>query len=148
MSDYDRKEVSTKLNTKNLEFSGRKSRLPSLEGRNRTLHDRNPSQFPDDERKIAFTLSWMCGSKDVKIWASNQQRQLQRATDWGTWINFEKILEDSFGDPAAETQAREFLITYKQKDTKARPYFATLELWFNLANITDDTENIITSRGL
>jgi len=40
---------------------------------------------------------------------------------------FREILEDSFGDPAAETQAREFLITYKQKDTKARPYFATLE---------------------
>src|SRR5882757_8422350 len=100
----------------------------------------NPSQFPDDKRKIAFTLSWMCGSKDVKIWASNQQQQLQHATDWGMWENFEKILEDSFSDPAAEAQAREFLITFKQKDLKARPYFATLELWFNLANIMEDTK--------
>src|SRR5882757_1875181 len=140
MSDYDRKEVSTKLNTKNLEFSGRKADFRAWKDVIKLYMIGNPSQFPDDERKIAFMLSWMCGSKDVKIWASNQQRQLQRATDWGTWDTFEKILEDSFGDPAAETQAREFLITYKQKDTKARPYFATLELWFNLANITDDTE--------
>src|SRR5882757_1630588 len=100
----------------------------------------NPSQFPDNERKIAFTLSWMCGSKDVKIWASNQQQQLQRATTWGTWENFEKTLEDSFSDLAAEAQAREFLITFKQKDLKAQPYCAILKLWFNLANITDDTE--------
>src|SRR5882757_1763078 len=100
----------------------------------------NPSQFPDDKCKIAFTLSWMCRSKDIKIWASNQQRQLQCATDWGTWEIFEKILEDSFGDPAAETQAREFLITFKQKDLKAQPYFTMLELWFYLANIMEDAE--------
>src|SRR5882757_3279244 len=82
----------------------------------------------------------MCGSKDVKIWASNQQQQLQHASDWGTWADFEKILEDSFSDPAAETQAKEFLIQFKQKEMKAQPYFSTLELWFNLANVTDDAE--------
>src|SRR5882757_4937035 len=60
------------------------------------------------------------------------------------WRDFEKILEDSFGDLGAETQAREFLLTFKQKDLKARPYFAMLELWFNLANITDDTNKYNT----
>src|SRR5882757_2313609 len=140
MSDYDRKEVSTKLNTKNLEFSGRKADFRAWKDVIELYMSGNPSQFPDDKRKIVFTLSWMCGSKDIKIWASNQQRQLQRATDWGTWDNFEKILEDSFGDPAAETQAREFLITYKQNSIKAQPYFTTLELWFNLANIMDEAK--------
>src|SRR5882757_9470000 len=77
MSDYDRKEVSTKLNTKNLEFSGRKADFRAWKDVIELYMIGNPSQFPDDERKIAFMLSWMCGSKDVKIWASNQQRQLR-----------------------------------------------------------------------
>src|SRR5882757_295109 len=144
MSDYDQKEVSTKLNTKNLEFSGRKADFRAWKDVIKLYMIGNLPQFPDDKRKIVFTLSWMCGSKDVKIWASNQQQQLQHATTWGTWNDFEKVLEDSFGNPAAENQAREFLLTYKQKDTKARPYFAMLKLWFNLANITDDTDKYNT----
>src|SRR5882757_4839462 len=149
MSDYDRKEVSTKLNTKNLEFSGRKADFQAWKDVIELYMISNPSQFPDDERKIAFTLSWMCGTKGVKIWASNQQRQLQCASDWGMWEQFEKTLEDSFGNPAAETQAKEFLIQFKQKDQKARPYFSTLELWFNLAKVTDDAEKYaMVKRGM
>src|SRR5882757_1921160 len=139
MSDYDRKEVSTKLNMKNLEFSGRKADFRAWKDVIELYMIGNPSQFPNDEWKIAFTLSWICRSKDVKIWASNQQQQLQRATNWGTWEDFEKILEDSFGDPAAKTQAKEFLTQYKQNNTKAQPYFSTLKLWFDLANVTSDT---------
>ena len=141
MSDTgNHKETSTKLNTKNLEFSGRKADFQAWKDVIELYMIGNPSQFPDDSRKIAFALSWMCGTKDVKIWASNQQRALQRATDWGTWSDFEDILENEFGDPAAETQAKEFLIHYKQGNMKARPYFSTLELWFNLANVVSEEE--------
>src|SRR3979490_1883373 len=141
MSDTgNHKETSTKLNTKNLEFSGRKADFQAWKDVIELYMIGNPSQFPDDSRKIAFALSWMCRTKDVKIWASNQQRALQCATDWGTWSDFEDILENEFGDPAAETQAKEFLLHYKQGNMKARPYFSTLELWFNLANITTDDE--------
>ena len=74
MSDTgNHKEVSTKLNTKNLEFSGRKADFQAWKDVIELYMIGNPSQFPDDSRKIAFALSWMCGSKDVKIWASNQQ---------------------------------------------------------------------------
>ena len=120
MSDAgNHKETSTKLNTKNLEFSGRKADFQAWKDVIELYMIGNPSQFPDDSRKIAFALSWMCGTKDVKIWASNQQRALQRASDWGTWSEFEDILENEFGDPAAETQAKEFLLHYKQGNMKA-----------------------------
>src|SRR5882757_5951978 len=140
MSDDGRREVTTKLNTKNLEFNGKKADYRAWRDRIDLYMIGNPSQLPDDGRKIAFTLSWICGSKDAQVWASNQQRKLSRATTWGTWREFQKTLEDAFGDPAAENQAREYLLNFKQDDQKARPFYTMLELWFNLANITDDEQ--------
>src|SRR5882757_1100115 len=140
MSDDGRREVTTKLNTKNLEFNGKKADYRAWKDRIDLYMIGNPSQLPDDGRKIAFTLSWICGSKDAQVWASNQQRKLSRATTWGTWKEFQKTLEDAFGDPAAENQAREYLLNFKQDDQKARPFYTMLELWFNLANITDDEQ--------
>jgi len=47
-------------------------------------------------------------------------------------------LEEEYGDPAAESQAQEFLLTYKQGKKKPREFLNELELWFRLANVTED----------
>jgi hypothetical protein len=133
------KEVSTKLNTEGLKFSGTKADYRAWKDKIDLYMIGNPSQFPDDTRKMAFTLSWICGTKDAQIWASNKQSELKASSDWGTWEDFEDILEDSFGDLAAKTQAHEYLLKYRQDNAKARPFFTTLELWFNLARITNPT---------
>src|SRR5258705_41320 len=139
MSDTH-KEVSTKLNTKNLEFTGKKAEFRAWKDTIDLYMIGNPSQFPSDQRKIAFALSWICGSRDAKIWASNKQGEFSDDEDWGTWEAFEATLEDAFGDPAAETQAQEYLVNFRQGNQKARPFFTTLELWFNLARITDSAQ--------
>src|SRR5882757_4373778 len=62
MSDNGHREVTTKLNTKNLEFNGKKADYRAWKDRIDLYMIGNPSQFPDDGQKIAFTLSWICGS--------------------------------------------------------------------------------------
>jgi len=100
----------------------------------------NPKEFPTDQIRIAFVLSWMSGSRHVQTWASNQQTIFTWSETWPTWVEFQAILEDQYGDPAAEQQAQEYLLHYKQGETPARSFFDTLELWFTLANISDKDE--------
>jgi len=57
---------------------------------------------------------------------------------WPSWATFEAKLEEEYGDPAAESQAQEFLLTYKQGKKKPREFLNELELWFHLANVTED----------
>src|SRR6267143_2036631 len=136
MSDFK----SAKLNTENLKFSGRKSDFRAWKDIIDLYMIGNPKEFPTNQIRIAFVLSWMSGTRHVQTWASNQQTIYTRSGTWPTWDEFQKILEDQYGDPAAEQQAREYLLHYRQGDTPARSFFDTLELWFTLANLTDKTE--------
>src|SRR5882762_467400 len=136
MSDFK----SAKLNTENLKFSSHKSDFRAWKDVIDLYMIGNPKEFPTDQIKIAFVLSWMTGTRHVQTWASNQQTIFTRSGTWPTWVEFQAILEDQYGDPAAEQQAREYLLYYKQGDMSARSFFDTLELWFTLANISDKTE--------
>src|SRR5882762_226601 len=131
---------SVRLNTENLKFSGHKSDYRAWKDVINLYMIGNPKEFPTDQIKIAFTLSWMSGNCNVLTWASNQQTIYTRSETWPTWSEFQKILEDQYGDPAAEQQAREYLLHYKQGNTPTHSFFDTLELWFTLANISDKTE--------
>src|SRR6267143_613956 len=136
MSDFK----SIRLNTENLKFSGRKSDYRAWKDIIDLYMIGNPKEFPTDQIKIAFVLSWMSGTRHVQTWASNQQTIYTRSDAWPTWVEFQVILEDQYGDPAVEQQAREYLLHYKQGETPARSFFNTLELWFMLANISDKDE--------
>src|SRR6267143_1573718 len=136
MSDFK----SVKLNTENLKFSGRKSDYQAWKDVIDLYMISNPKEFPTDQIRIAFVLSWMSGTCHVQTWASNQQTIYTRSDTWPTWSKFQKILDDQYGDPAAEQQAREYLLHYKQGDMPACSFFDTPELWFMLANISDKHE--------
>jgi len=136
MSDFK----LVKLNTENLKFSGHKSDYRAWKDVIDLYMIGNPREFPTDQIKVAFVLSWMSGNRHVQTWASNQQTIYTRSGTWPTWSEFQKILDDQYGDPAAEQQAREYLLHYKQGDLPACSFFDTLELWFTLANISDKTE--------
>src|SRR3979490_322588 len=140
MSDAPNNFKSVKLNTENLKFSGRKEDFKSWLAAIELFMIGNPNQFPDDQVKIVFALSWMTGSRDVKTWATNRQSEFIAKREWGTWDEFEDLLEDHFGDPAAESQAWEYLWTYKQGRQGSRSFFNQLELWFTLANFTDEED--------
>src|SRR6267143_5056757 len=136
MSDFK----SAKLNTENLKFSGRKSDFRAWKDIIDLYMIGNPKEFPTDQIRIAFVLSWMSGTRHVQTWASNQQTIYTRSGTWPTWDEFQVILEDQYEDPTAEQQAREYLLHYKQGETPACSFFNTLELWFTLANISDKDE--------
>src|SRR6267378_552074 len=136
MSDFK----SVKLNTENLKFSGRKSDYRAWKDVIDLYMIGNPKEFPTNQIRIAFVLSWMSSTRHIQTWASNQQTIYTRSSTWPTWVEFQKILEEQYGDPAAEQQAREYLLHFRQEDMPARAFFDTLELWFTLANITDKTE--------
>jgi len=59
-----------------------------------------------------------------------------------SWATFKAKLEEEYGDPAAESQAQEFLLTYKQGKKKPREFLNELELWFQLANVTKDRHKL------
>src|SRR5882762_4851897 len=101
MSDFK----SVKLNTENLKFSGRKSDYRAWKDIIDLYMISNPKEFPTDQIKIAFVLSWMSGSRHIQTWASNQQTIYTWSETWPTWVEFQAILEDQYGDPAAEQQA-------------------------------------------
>jgi len=131
---------SVKLNTENLKFSGRKLDYRAWKDMIDLYMIGNPKEFPTDQIKVAFVLSWMSSNCHILTWASNQQTLFTRSGTWPMWVEFQAILEDQFGDPAAEQQAREYLLHYKQGDTPARSFFTTLELWLTLANIDNQVE--------
>jgi hypothetical protein len=139
---------SAKLNIDNLKFDGNKAKYAEWM-ENVTLYMiGNPDQFPDDQRKVTFTLSYMTGSNSVKLWKSSKQKEYL-ATAWPTWTDFKQALEEDFGDPAAEANAREYLRTYKQGATPARKFFSSLELWFSFANVTDAAEKLeVTKKSM
>src|SRR5882762_9256426 len=101
MSDFK----SAKLNTENLKFSGRKSDFRAWKDIIDLYMIGNPKEFPTDQIRIAFVLSWMSGTHHIQTWASNQQTIYTRSGTWPTWSEFQKILEEQYGDPAAEQQA-------------------------------------------
>ena len=101
MSDFK----SVKLNTENLKFSGRKLDYRAWKDVIDLYMIGNPKEFPNDQIKVAFVLSWMSGNHHILTWASNQQTLFTRSGTWPTWVEFQAILEDQFGDPAAEQQA-------------------------------------------
>ena len=137
-----------KLNPTDLVFSGAKSKFQEWRD-NLALHFLgNPDRFPDDKKKVLFTLSYMTGSNDVRLWKSAKQRQYEAGT-WPTWTQFLQQLEADFGDPAADAKAKEYLRTYKQGTTLARKFFSNLELWFALAKIDDVNEQLdITKKSM
>src|SRR3984885_12396179 len=127
---------SVKLNVGQLEFRGEKPRFRAWKEEVDLYMIGNPEQFPTDQKKVAFCLSYITGSNTARLWRSSKQRAYEAGT-WPTWTEFERQMEQEFGDPAAEQKAKEFLLTYKQGNLPARKYFSTLELWFSLAKITD-----------
>src|SRR6267378_6422949 len=131
---------SVKLNTENLKFSGRKSDYQAWKDVVDLYMIGNPKEFPNDQIKVAFVLSWMSGNCHIQTWASNQQTMFMWSGTWPTWVEFQAIMEDQFGDPAAEQQAQEYLLHYKQGKTPAHSFFTSLELWFMLANINNIVE--------
>src|SRR5882762_2000619 len=68
MSDFK----SVKLNTENLKFSDRKSDYRAWKDIIDLYMIGNPKEFPTDQIRIAFVLSWMSGTRHVQTWASNQ----------------------------------------------------------------------------
>jgi hypothetical protein len=127
---------SVKLNTGQLEFRGEKSRFRAWKEEVDLYMIGNPEQFTTDKKKVAFCLSYITGTNTAKLWRSSKQRAYEAGT-WPTWNEFERQLEQEFGDPAAEEKAKEFLLTFKQENRPARKFFSVLELWFDLAKITD-----------
>jgi len=101
MSDFK----SVRLNTENLKFSGCKSDYRAWKDVIDLYMIGNPKEFPTDQIKVAFVLSWMSGNRHVQTWASNQQTIYTWSETWPTWSEFQKILDDQYGDPAAEQQA-------------------------------------------
>src|SRR6267378_3443616 len=69
MSDFK----SIRLNTENLKFSGHKSDYRAWKDVIDLYMIGNPKEFPTDQIKVAFVLSWMSGTCHVQTWASNQQ---------------------------------------------------------------------------
>ena len=65
----------------------------------------NPKEFPNNQIKVAFVLSWMSGNHHIQTWASNQQTMFTWSGTWPTWVKFQAIMEDQFRDPTAEQQA-------------------------------------------
>ena len=61
---------------------------------------------------------------------------------WPTWDQFRQDLEREYGDPAAQEQAEEHLLTYKQGSQDARSFFNSLELWYDLAKITKEKDKL------
>src|SRR6267378_1015372 len=59
MSDFK----SVKLNTENLKFSGRKLDYRAWKDVINLYMIGHPKEFPTDQIRIAFTLSWMMGSR-------------------------------------------------------------------------------------
>ena len=125
----------------------------------------NDDQFPDDKAKITFVLSYMDGSNKAKLWARNQMRSYKSTEDdigtdeenhsttyfsgWPTWEQFKRDLEKEYGDPAAQEQAEEHLLTYKQGSQDARSFFNSLELWYYLAKIMKDDDKLkFTKRAM
>src|SRR6267143_3499337 len=100
---------SVKLNTKNLKFSGRKSDYRAWKDVVDLYMIGNPKEFPNNQIKVAFVLSWMSGNRHIQTWASNQPTIFTRSGTWPTWVEFQATLEDQFGDPAVEQQAQEYL---------------------------------------
>jgi len=140
---------SVKLNTENLKFSSHKSDYRAWKDVVDLYMIGNPKEFPNDQIKVAFVLSWMSGNRHILTWASNQQTIFTRSGTWPTWVEFQAIMEDQFRDPTAEQQAQEYLLHYKQGDTPAHSFFTTLELWLTLANIDNGVETFnITKRAM
>src|SRR5882762_6726249 len=138
-----------KINTKNLEFSGLKADFRPWKDVIELYMIANPDQFMMSKAKIAFALSWMAGTNRARVWASNVQAQYQALPTWPNWATFEAKLEEEYGDPAAESQAQEFLLTYKQGKKKPREFLNELELWFWLAKITDNRHRLhATTRAM
>src|SRR5882724_9443497 len=136
---------SAKLNIGELEFKGDKSKFREWKEHVDLYMIGNSEQFPTDEKKVTFALSYITGSNAAKLWRSSKQRAYA-ATGWTTWATFEAELEKEYGDPAAEEKAVEYLRTYKQGTTSARKFFSNLELWFSLAAIADAAEQLAIAK--
>ena len=147
-----------KLNMANLSFNGRKSDFRGWMDSISLYIIGNEDQFPDDKAKITFVLSYMDGSNKVKLWAGNQVRSYESTEPdvdsdeenhssayfggWPTWEQFKRDLEREYGDPAAQEQAEEHLLTYKQGSQDARSFFNSLELWFDLAKMLKEEDKL------
>ena len=136
---------SAKLNIGDLKFSGDKARFREWKDNIDLYMVSNPEQFSTDQKKVTFAMSYLAGSSDIRLWRSARQKEYT-ANGWPTWAEFETALEKDFGDPAAESKAREYLQTFRQANTPARKFFSNLELWLDLADITDDAERMDIAR--
>ena len=99
---------SAKLNIGDLKFSGDKARFREWKDNVDLYMVGNPEQFTTDQKKVTFALSYLAGSSDIRLWRSARQKEYT-ANGWPTWAEFETALEKDFGDPAAESKAREYL---------------------------------------
>jgi len=96
----------------------------------------NPKEFPNDQIKVAFVLSWMSGNHYILTWASNQQTLFTRSGTWPTWVEFQAILEDQFRDQQQQNKCENTCSITNRR--YPHPFlFTTLELWLTLANIDD-----------
>ena len=136
---------SAKLNIGDLKFSGDKARFREWKDNVDLYMVGNPEQFSTDQKKVTFAMSYLAGSSDIRLWRSARQKEYT-VNGWPTWAEFEAALEKDFGDPAAESKAREYLRTFRQGNTPACKFFSNLELWLDLADITDDAERMDVAR--
>src|SRR3979490_1332599 len=140
---YQRTNMSgngkVKINTDGLIFSGKKADYRKWRNIVDLYVIGNSSSFDSEKKKIAFVLSYMCGSKMVTLWSSNKQEYFA-ATKWPTWSEFAKMMDKDFSDPATKAQAHEFLRTFRQKSLSNRALFETLDLWVILAGLEPTPE--------
>ena len=129
-----------KINTDGLIFSGKKSDYRKWRNIVDLYIIGNSPSFNSEKKKIAFVLSYMCGTKLVSLWSSNKQEYFA-ATRWPTWSEFVRMMDNDFSDPATKAQAHEFLRTFRQKTLSNRSFFETLDLWFILAGLDPTPEN-------
>jgi hypothetical protein len=58
---------SVKINIENLKFLGHKSNFQEWKDMIDLYMIANPAQFANDQAKVAFALSWVCGTDDAKV---------------------------------------------------------------------------------
>src|SRR5882762_1724723 len=129
-----------KFNTDGLVFSGKSEDYVKWKNNIDLYILGNPDLFTNEEQKIAWILSYMSGGPFVKMWVNRKQKDIAD-NGFPLWSEFQRDLKKTFKDPATESYAKEFILTFKQESLgpKARhlDFIQTLETWFDLAGLED-----------
>jgi len=108
----------------------------------------NKKDFPDDERKILFVLSFMTEGMPEQ-WANwfVDQVETKQNDNFGTWTAFKTELKATFEDKDKSKKARTALHALKQEKSTAEEFFLQFELLRREAGIEDEGELIAILEG-